>query len=508
MGRADRHWRELSFDELPALRMRRKSLRSALSRVTVAWMFGIAWISAIAGSQMTIFCRFLGFGYYEFGLLSAIPYAATLGQLYAAAYVERTGVRKYQFIYFALVHRALWLLIAAIPLIFGVGAAGGHAFLIVFAVSTVLGHASTPGWQTWMGDLVPRRVRGRYFANRNLWTLPIQVIVALTAGFLMDRVAAPGADPGHQPRTLLWLICGIFAVGSISGIIDILVFVRLREIFTRPLVSPDHASRRRVLETMLEPLHMLAQAFGDRVFRHYALYSASIAFSITISEQFFWLNALEDVGFGRLGTNALFLGVGPVAAMVMARPWGALIDRWGRRPMLILASLVAAFSPLGWLLMVPGQTTTNYLLGIASCFVGGGIWSAIGLAQTSVMLGFSESTGRSRYMAAAAVVTAIGGFLGGLTGAQVAQGFVFLRQTPLALGHVRWTNYHMVILAAMLVRGLSGLWLVGMPDPGARPVGYVVRTLTFNVYSNVKTFLSWPLRILRRPFDDDHTPPT
>ena len=74
-------WRNKSYDEVPALSVRGQRLRQSLRTVTVAWMFGIVWMTCIAGSRLTIFARMLGFNNFHFGLLAAVPFVATLGQL-------------------------------------------------------------------------------------------------------------------------------------------------------------------------------------------------------------------------------------------------------------------------------------------------------------------------------------------------------------------------------------------------------------------------------------------
>ena len=506
--------RAKSFDVLPALSVGGRELRSSLRLVTVAWMFGIVWMSSITGSAMTSFLRLLGFEEYEFGIFAAIPYAATLSQLYAAAYVERTGVRKWHFIYYAVVHRLMWLVLAAVPLVLGSGKPVAYTFLGLYLFSVVLAHVSTPSWWNWMGNLIPRRIRGRYFSVRTLWTVPIQMLVVTTVGFILDQVTTPNVKIriDTQPPALLWTISAIFAAGAICGTIDILLFLRLREIAT-PSISQTEAPQRGTLHnlyrSLVEPVRSVATAFRNRVFRHYALYGATILFSQIVCDQFFWLHAREKVGFSNLQTNVVFMVIGAAAAMAMARPWGRLIDRWGRRPVLFLATLGVTFSTVPWFLMVPGREhlVGNFALASLACIVGGSSWSGVGLAQTTVMIGFSESEGRTRYMAAAAVVAAMGGFLGGLAGGFISSTFKNLFADwgipGFQVGPFLWNQYHMTFLASSIMRALAILWLIGMPDPGAKPIADVMRYIRVNVYSNVKTLLLGTFRPFLRPGDED-----
>ena len=524
-----RSWKRKSYDELPALSISGRPLRSALATVTAAWMFGIFWMSCITGSQMTSFYRLLGFGYLAIGIFTAIPYLATLGQVYAAEYVERTGMRKYHFIHFAILHRLLWLAIAAVPLVLGRGRGAIVAFLVIYGISSVLAHMSTLSWYTWMGDLIPRRIRGRYFANRMLLTIPIQIVTVTIVGLMLDMLMGqtPGpvlglldklglqelphrlAELGRTPMRQLYFICAVFALGAVSGTMDICLFFRLREIIPRRPAAPAPGPRHDDAppspgSVLLAPVHMVAQSLKDKGFRHYALYAATIAFSQTVCDQFFWLNSREKVGFGNFGSNVLFMVIGTLASMGLARLWGKLIDGWGRRPVLILGTLGTVISPIGWFFMRPGEAFLweRFALGAGSCVIGGGMWAAVGLAQTSILLGFGESKGRGKYMAAAAVVMAIGGAAGGLAGSGIASLFARLPNARMLVGPFEWNNYHMTFLASSLVRASSLLWLIGMPEPGARQVGDMVRDLLINAYANVKTRLSWPLRPVSPHMDD------
>lgn len=517
-------WRHKSFDLLPALSVRGRPLRSALRTVTTAWMFGVVWMSCISGSQMTVFGKLLGFSNKHFGLLSSIGFAAYAAQLVSAIVIERTGLRKYHFIFFATIHRLLWLAIAAVPLVLMPGRAAVSTFLAVYAVAAVLAHMSMPPWQNWMGDLVPRRIRGRYFANRRLMTVPIQVVVVAAAGIILDLVTNRNAEmnAASQP-VLLWTISGIFAVAAIFGTIDVLLFLRVREIVSPPLTNDRPPERRGLLvalgRAVSELLRIFVDALRDPAFLHVGLYSACIAFAMTVGGQFFYRNALENLGYSKFGTNLVFMVCGPLTALLTIRLWGRLIDRWGRRSILILATIGVVFSPIGWFVIPAGMSEPSwiarllgqpdwigsvfgsaswlaYLLGAGTCMFGAVMWSGLELARFNILLGFSQTSGRSRYMAAAAMFMAVGGFAGGIFGGWLADHFASLQHNPLRVGPFLWNNWHLTFLASAGARVAAIFCLIGMPDAGARPFRDMIRHFRFNAYNNVLPRLFWPLRAM------------
>jgi Na+/melibiose symporter-like transporter len=474
-------FREKSYDALPALAVRRGHLRHALRTVTTAWMFGIVWMACISGSQVQVFGRLLGFTDFDFGVFAAIPFAAAFAQLIASSIIERTGLRKYQFIVFGAIHRILWVAMAAVPLLLPPGRSAVVLFLSIFALSNVLAHISTPPWWNWMGDLIPRRIRGRYFANRARWTLPINVLTVLATGAAVDFVSRPGPDGVVNTGAVLAVICGIFAIAGVFGATDILLFLRLREIVVSPLTRQPEARRPgaagAVVDAVLEPFRLIVESFHNRVFRHYALFGATLMFGLALGNQYFWLYTLEDLHYTKLGANIVFIVCGSLAALLMVRVWGKLIDRWGRRPVLIIGALGVVLGPTGWFVIPAGNVLAGYLLGAATCVYASVTWGAIDMGQTNVMLGFSESAGRTRFMAAATVVTSIGGFLGGLTGGKIAQSLAYMQHAPLHVGPFEWNNYHIVFLASAALRLASVGWLIGMPDPGSKRLRHLAREI-------------------------------
>ncbi len=538
-------WRSRSYSVLPALSIRRRALRGALRTVTVAWMFGMVWASLASGAHVKVFCRMIGFNDFAFGVMGAIPFLATFGQLFASVLIERSGLRKYQFLHTAVIHRLSWLLLAVIPLILPLPSTWAVVWMLaVLSMSWFMAALSAPAWLTWMGDLIPRRIRGRFLASRERRALAVQAIVVTVAGLLLDAVynRALPETPDAQGSALT-LISLIFVVAAVFGAVDIFLFIRVREVlpaqppksvldFSEPrprlwrLGRLAHWSGRyaRALgrQVLLEPLR-------DRVFRRYVFYGAMLMFSATVGNWYFWLHAMEGLGFSKLGANFLFMVVGPVSGVVTARFWGRLIDRYGRRPVLMLATMGAVCSvipwlftyremPLpgfvtwtinalaglagrltgheGWVWIDPAAPVGSYLVAGTGCVIGGSSWLGIGLAQTGIMLAFSDSGGRSRFVAACAVLINVGGVLGGLVGGMIAQWLIFLQDSPLEWGPLRFTNWHATFIAAILARFIAVFWLRGMPEPGSAPVLNVLRQVGANVYSNAATLLLYPLRVV------------
>jgi len=537
-------WRDQSYQVLPALSVRRRQLRSSMRIVTAGFALAMVWMTCASGSHMKIYARMLGFTDLHFGLMSSLPYLASFAQLFAAILIERTGLRKYQFIESAVSHRMIWLLIALIPLILPIpSTAAVVVMLALLCLSSFLASLAEPAWLTWMGDLIPRRIRGRYWAVRNRIGEGVRILAVLVVGVVIDALIRPGAPETRQAQpVLLGAICVILAVGAIAGVIDILLFRSVREIIPgdRPAPPPVFAAppapRGGLLGRLLYPAvylrsllrQMLAEPLRDRVFRHYVGFGATLTLSTTVGSWYYWIYCMEDLGFGKLGANFLFLVVPPISGILASRMWGRLVDRWGRRPVLVLATIGTTLSIVPWFLVTPDTPAPRALVGamnwlasragalfgradlvwiapdsslgaylmlMLASVIGGFCWTGVSLAQMGVVLGFSDGHGRSRYVAGASLLISMGGMLGGLAGGFVAYGLGWLRDNPLHLGPLVWNNYHATFALTVLVRLASLLWLVHMPDPGAVAVREVVGRIGANVYNAVIPRLFYPLRV-------------
>ena len=547
-------WRNKSYEFLPALSIRGRHLRRALRITTMAWMLGVVWMACIAGSRLTIFCRMIGFNDFHFGLLSAVPFAATFGQLFAVMLIERTGLRKYQFLYCAFLHRAMWVPIALIPLVLPIPSPWAvWTMLAILLVSWFLSALAMPAWFTWMGDLIPRRIRGRYFATHKAYAELVKIPVVIALGLTLDYLTRTDPVTGHrlavaattQP-VLLWGICAVFVLAAALGCADILCFRWIPEVFPsiggeppQPAAAAAQADpqagvpltarvRHKARDLADACRYLLAEPLKDRVFRRYVLFGATVSFGIAVGGPYFWRVLLELMGFSQFATDSLFLMLGPLAGVVSAKGWGRLIDRWGRRPTLCLATACTVYSITPYFFASPNLPSPGvvvdavnglsgliggwigqpqwqwlsadmpisaWLLIASSMIVGGSGWAGLILAQRSIILGFADGHGRSKYVAAHGVLISTGGMIGGLVGGTVAGSLAFLQSEPIRLGPLVWNNWHATFALSLLARLAALVSLINMPDPGAGSFRNMVRYIGGNVYNQAATFIFYPLRV-------------
>lgn len=450
------------------------SLRHSLWLVTTAWVFGAAWMFITTGAVLTSYGKLLHLSDFAFGLLAALPYAGTLAQLPTSYFIERFGHQKGLFIGAGIIHRFLWLPIALIPWVIP------HAWwwlslLLFLFLSAVFSHVSTPVWYSWMGDLVPSRIRGRYFSRRSQLGQGIGLVLALVMGKILDMSELAGSD------AMLKTISVALVVGGLCGMTDFLFF------FGVP------APRNHKPNPRAELWSMIRQPLMDRNFRRFMGFTATLTFATGYVGQFVWLYLFDVVKMSKTSANAMLIS-GPIAIMMLALPiWGRIIDRFGRKPVLVIAGLMVVNGALPWLFITRDHWWQAYIAVVVATFA----WPGIELANFNILLSMSESKSGRRYgtsyIAIISVVTAMAGVLSGLFGGIVAkllggwQGTLF--GWPL--------TYHGVLfIISGFLRFAALGWLINLEDGHAHSTRSTFRYLAVTLYSNLQQVVVVPVRLV------------
>ncbi len=496
-------WKHQSYDDLPGLSIRRHQLRHHLRTVTIAWLFGMAWLTTISGTQFTLFFRMLDFDDLEFGILTAIPCIASITQVLSAILMERSaGLTKYNFLIFAGISRFLWLVIALLPLVLPVHPLAAAILALFFRFcSAVCGQFSAPPWMTWMGRLVPSRVRGRYFAFRDAMSMIVGIGAALLIALALDRMGLKG-DFGEFQYSQRLFLCGLLAVGAFFGIIDVLLFKSIPEVM--PTIPPSREYEHLHGKGLLTLRAYLIEPLKDRDFRRCVLYSASITAASMVSLAYFMLNLQQNLQMDNLGISIAFTIIPTLATFIALLFIGKLIDRWGRKPVLMVTTLGAIFSPLPWLFMTR-HTPGLFFFACVPGLLGGFMWAGINQAKLNIVFRFADGDGQSRYMAVFNVASSLGGAIGGLLGGFVTWSLAWMNyEHPIQVGIFQWNNWHVAMLLSVLFRLAALFCLIGMHDPGASPTWAMVRQIRTTIFNFVNAGINSPLRSFgwRKPKDD------
>jgi len=479
------------FDPREEVEVRGPELRKALGLITLAWVFGSVWITATAGAPLALFAKALRASNFEFGVLSALPFMASLLSVPASLLIERTGARKKIFFYGLYTQRLLWFVIALVPLtivrMWGFAAVGEAMamFLILMFLMHACQSVGGPAWTSWMADLVPDRRRGKYFARRRQWGLLSAIPAALFAGWILDRTVA--GSLGNPLVTLGWFAI-LFMIAAVFGVADIHLFQHVPEI-------PRAGRSGSTLFTALsEPL-------CNRHFLWFAACVATLLFAVSFMGQFVTLYLIDRVGVNNTQIQLILLVAPSIAQLLLLPVWGAAVDRMGKKPVLAIAALGLVPVGVGWSFLGSGNIWLGYLL------AGGGaaFWTGVEVANLNLVLEMSGSNddddnpgGGSAYVAVNSVIVNISGCLGGLSAGLIAQGLRNWHWTPaFALGKT-FTFYDILFGVSGLLRFVAAvLFLPHIVELGAKPAREALRFMTANIYNNLFDAALQPIRFVQ-----------
>ena len=478
-----------AFGSASELRLERSSSKASplgrsLGLVTLAWMFGSIWWNTTTGTPLTVFAKGLGASNFQFGLLTALPFVASLLSAPGSLLIEWTGWRKRIFLSGFYVQRAMWLAIALIPLWilarYGTAAAGPAlwTFLVLMFLMYGSGAIGGPAWLSWMADLVPLRLNGRYFSRRRQWGILTAVPAAVFVGWFLDRCAGTNGLSKTQWCAVLFLGC------AVCGLADIHLFQYVPEISAAP--------RRDV-----HPLKAMRLPLRNRRFMCYSGLAGSLTFAVNLLGQFATLYLIEQVGISNMGVQMILVVTPMLAQLLVLGVWGRAADRMGKKPLLILASIGLVPVGLGWCLVTPGSVWLAYLL----TGLGAALWTGIEVANLNLVLetsgcATSKEQGCSSYAAINSVIINLGGGLGGLAAGLIAE----------LLGNWHWqplpalksaTFYDILFIASGVLRLASLLiFLPLLHEPTARSTRQTFRFMTSGLAALLITTSSQPLRML------------
>ena len=435
----------------------------------MAWFFGAGWVALTTGGA--VFYRFAGdMGVKNYavawGLLSAVPFVATFFQIIGSLISERTGRNKVLFMVCQLAARASWVLVGLLPLVILPNTLVAVAWvLLLFLLVQVGANLAGPPWLTWMADVIPGRIRGRYFGIRHRVAMTMFVAMALVAGWMLNAANSPdhlirfpwpsGLFDWHLaaapfPLKPLQVCSLLFAVGGILGVADILCFVRMREVPRTPPANPP--TLRQLLATPLR----------DRQFVRFLAFYGLLTIGSPATYWYIWNHVTTYLGVSDLTAQFMMVIIPTIGELMFAPVWGRLIDRVGRKTVMRIALAFPVILPICWLGVLPEY----WWLGFIIPFLGNISW--LGSDQCNINLTLhlaSGETGSSSYQALYALTVAIAGTLSGL----VLGGLAWISSgVHVDAGPFHFDYLLVVFTASTAIRAVAYLWLLPRVDDDGR----------------------------------------
>ncbi|HUT08855.1 MAG TPA: MFS transporter [Thermoguttaceae bacterium] len=411
---------------------RRRAMRCAYWNGAV-WAIGngLASTTLVIYLAMELGAQQIGLG---IGMILATRYVVGLLRLGAPAVIGRWVDRK-RFCLGCFLLATLVLL--SLPLVAAPGRlpsaeASLAALIVLWCAYHVLQYLGMVALWSWLADLVPLRIRGRFLGRRERWMVAGTAVGALTCGLFTwwwkDTFPRPQWWIGYAIPT---------ALGGCYMIASLLPLARIPRLATSPTVRFG-----ATLDSMLAP-------FSDRRFQRLLFFGCWFSFAngLTQSAQYsypYQILAAEIVVFAMLAMQTgMRLGQFTVSPFL-----GRLADRAGNRPVMMGSLLLVAQGPLFYFFATPAQPW--WLVGAWTVWIA---YAGLNVCLPNLMLKLSPEGSNTPYIATYFAVTGLCYAVHTIVGGALSDRYG--ESTFSFFGGVACDYYQLLFLAGWIARSLG-----------------------------------------------------
>jgi len=407
-------------------------LRMDLNLIIISVAFGNICFYTVGGSAFTGFTEKLGANDFFYGLMVAIPMLGNLFQFVAAWLLSKTRNRRLVMIYMGFPGRAIWLLVGLIPFVMhGMGSEIQMWMVVLFnTIYAISGAFINVGYMSWISDIVPLNIRGRFLGLRSSLSTVIGFTISMLISVFLDW------NDGFVSYAIVW---GLAAFG---GCMDIGLYLKITNV---PFAEPPRT------ESFVKSLK---EVFTNMGFYKYTFFWVLWGFSWNLAGPYYMRYALTVVGLSFVMVTLCGSVAQGVTVAIGSTLWGRALDGRGARWVLPKAYLAATLAPLFWLLASPGSPWAYLLFSVV---VGIGT-SGVDLVNMQRLYSAMPEKNRSLYMAAYSVIcNLVGSGLGTLAGGALLDS---MGDIALNIGFMTMDRYQIIFIVAAVLRISS---LVFMP---------------------------------------------
>jgi MFS family permease len=351
----------------------RRAIRLAYSNAAI-WAIG----NGLVSSTLIVYLALsVGARSFQSGVIYAAPSLAGTLRLVVPAILARFGHRKLFCIFAYLASVAVLGLVPIAALTLPTGSRAPVALVTAWCVYHLLEYCGTVALWSWTGDLVPRRVLGRFCGFRERWLVGGRVAgIAFTIALAsLWQLVAPSSPRVHA-----------LAVSAACGAVFMLAAVVPLVLLPGVEFSPSAVPRT--------PWREIVRAMSRQPYRQLVVFSCAFAFvnGITQAAQGTFAPRVLKISYQGMQTIIATMRAGQMA---IAPTMGRWCDTYGSRPVMIMSQLVVATGPL--FLFMATRETWWWLLGAYLAWIA---YAGLNVGLDDVKLKLAPSDNNAPYLAA------------------------------------------------------------------------------------------------------------
>jgi MFS family permease len=268
------------------------------------------------------------------------------------------------------------------------------ALIAFYSIYAIFGSIAAPAWFSMLGDIVPPKIRGKYFGKRNRVAGIVGLITMLGAAFILDLFKTKGI--------VLLGFSLLFFVAFIFRLVAAYLFTKHYD----PKLKLDEGYYFSFWEFIKKA--------PKNNFGRFTIYVALMYFGVQIAGPFFAVYMLKDLNFNYITYTLVNLSSTLFTLLTMGI-WGKFSDKYGNRKILAICGFIIPFLPVAWIF----SPSPIYLMFVPQ-LIGGIGWAGFNLAVSNFIYDAVTPARRAICVAYFNLMVGIGLFLGGIIGGFMA----------------------------------------------------------------------------------------
>lgn len=394
------------------------------------------------GNLLTAFALALGSTERQIGILTSVRRLAGFAQLFTNHLLERIGSKRRLYYCVFGTSRTVIVLVALLPTISLVSAFHNVIWWLISLIF-IIGCVDAIGIvlkKTWLSELTPLEIRGRYFGLRNLFMGFFGMLIGYLSSLYVDYWR--GIERGMFGFQSLLLL------SALLGYSMLIIITMVPEIPSKP--------KKQDLKTLLRSFQI---PFRDKPFTVWTAFRGCYSFGTGFAGPFFTVYLLKELQLP-LATVAIYTAIGQIASIALSRFWGSLADKYGNKTVLVISSIGKSIFPALWI-FATGVDTLRAIMWLGFVHSVRGLNSAQQITMLNMVLWLSPQESRPMYLACestiASLLSAVSPFLGGLV-----LGAIGDRHSGISIlgWHHTLCPIHILFLISFILRSASSMILI------------------------------------------------